>query len=102
MFSNTKLKTILEILNFYVLRNDEHSTLVLAILLGKYQNEWWQCSIWTAGSKATTNNTKTVLLGKTIKMNGHSVVFGQLVQKLQQTTPKQFYSARRSKRMVTV
>ena len=39
MFSNTKLKTILEILNFYVLRNDEHSTLVLAILLGKYQNE---------------------------------------------------------------
>ena len=65
------------------------------------QNEWSQCSIWTAGSKATTNNTKTVLLGKTIKTNGHSVVFGQLVQKLQQTTPKQFYSARRSKWMVT-
>ena len=27
-------------------------------------------------------NTKTILLCETIKMNGHSVVFGQLVQKL--------------------
>ena len=36
------------------------------------ENEWLQCSIWTAGSKVRTNNTK------------------------------QFYCTRQSKRMVTV
>ena len=54
------------------------------------QNEWSQYtySIWTAGSKVRTNNTKQFYSCKTIKMNGHSVVFGQLVQKLEQITPK--------------
>ena len=47
------------------------------------QNEWSQCSIWTAGSKVRPNNTKQFYSLKTISiMNGHSVVFGQLVQKL--------------------
>ena len=30
-------------------------------------------------------------------MNGHSVVFGQLVQKLEQITPNMFYSSKASK-----
>ena len=48
------------------------------------QNEWSQCSIWTAGSKVRTNNTKQFYSAKTIKMNGHGAVFGQLDQKLDQ------------------
>ena len=47
------------------------------------RNEWSQCSVWKTGSKVRTDNTKrTVLLFKTIKMNGHSVAFEKLVQKL--------------------
>ena len=48
MFSNIKVKKILKILNFYILRNHEHDTSTLQ----DDQNERSQCSIWTtAGSK---------------------------------------------------
>ena len=102
-----------EILNFYILRNHEHITLLLyktiklnghRVVFGQLVQNLEQninntkqfyssrrsqctCSIWTAGSKVRTKNTKQFYSTKTIKMNGHSVVFGQLVQKLEQTTP---------------
>ena len=63
------------------------NTYINTSILQDDQNEYSQYSIWTAGSKVRTNNTKQFPLGKMIKTNGHSVVFGQLVQKLEQITP---------------
>ena len=64
MFSSIKVKENLKILNFQVLKNNEHITL---------------------------------LLYKRIKINGHSVEFGQLVQKLRYSWVLQIRRAKQDK-----